>query len=123
MEGMLVSFNDASANKGGGVFIDDGSVLNATKSLITNNTAFRGAGLLVQSDSGSKRRSWLRLSHGVRVLGNLASSYGTVRGDWNVVIEMSDGVEVAENWVGIHFGGVYAGKRFEKSAPFDNSIH
>ena len=59
-------------NKGGAVFAHDRCTVNATRTVIANNTATRGPGVMCQYDS------LLGLTRHVRVVGNTAGHIGAL---------------------------------------------
>jgi len=63
------SFNDA-VTRGGSIFCGDGSALNISASLISNSSALRGGGAMVQMSST------VRISHGTAVVGNECGAWG-----------------------------------------------
>ena len=102
---MLLHFNHALVNKGGVVLCEDGSVVNVSSSVFANNTAARGAGMMVQFDSTAY------VSGNVTFFGNTGLMYGAaiyvLLG--SALVMQSDhkgGVTIAHNY-GAESGAVF----------------
>ena len=101
MHGMLLSHNTALVNKGGAVLVDDNSMMNVSSTIIANNEALRGGGVMVQFSSV------LGLTGGVRVVENHANLYGgAVYVLFDASLELSSNVVIDGNFAALVSGGL-----------------